>query len=111
MNTWTRWRALPDPRKGGYLHAPIGPGLYELRNRKTGRLVLIGISRNVAHRMTSLLPAELGGTSSRNNEAKRRYVGRNLKAVEYRTQATRTREEAALIEREYLATRPYRFPT
>ena len=47
--------------------------------------------------MTSLLPSPLG-SGGRNNTAKRAYVKRHLKDIEYRTVATKTREEAKRIE-------------
>ena len=50
-----------DPGSFGELSAPFGPGVYELRNRKTGELVLFGMSKNVAYRMSSLLPQPDGG--------------------------------------------------
>ena len=45
MNRWSRWQPFPDPRLGGYLSAPFGLGVYELRNRKSGELVLYGKAR------------------------------------------------------------------
>ena len=32
-NKWSGWLAFPDPEEDGYLFAPFGPGVYELRNR------------------------------------------------------------------------------
>lgn len=106
---WSRWRAFPDPRKGGILHAPIGPGVYQLRNRSTGQLVLIGIGRSCAYRVSSLLPKPWGA-GTRNNAAKRRYLLRQLKAIEYRTLACATRDEARAIEKRMLK-QAYRFGT
>lgn len=31
---WSDWKSFPDPRKGGYLNAPFGSGVYQLRNKK-----------------------------------------------------------------------------
>jgi len=111
--TWSGWRPFPNPRKSQTLTAPIGPGLYELRRRSTGELILIGIGRNVAERMTSLLPHSRGGKGTRNNSRKRRFVARHTKDIQYRTCATRTRAEAVLFERRRLRLRTcdYRFPT
>ena len=81
---WSRWQAFPDPRSGGILTAPFGPGVYELRNRKTNELVLFGRSKNVASRMSSLLPAPLGA-GKRNNKEKRIYVDTHLSDIDYRT--------------------------
>ncbi|MCB9838937.1 MAG: hypothetical protein H6813_06320 [Phycisphaeraceae bacterium] len=96
--TWSPWRPFPNPYKGGVLTAPFGAGLYELRRRSTRRLVLIGISDHVAHRMTSLLPSNKGGRGTRNNSRKRAYVARHRNDIEYRTAPTRTRAEAQSIE-------------
>ena len=97
MNRWSRWQPLPDPRLGGYLSAPFGPGVYELRNRKSGELVLYGKSKNVACRMSSILPRPLG-VGTRNNSAKRDYVLKHLADIDYRTKACA--DEAAAIAEE-----------
>ena len=96
MNRWSRWHPFPDPRSGGYLFAPFGSGVYELRNRASGELVLFGKSKNVARRMLSLLPRPLG-VGTRNNSEKREYVLKHLADIAYRTKAC-TDERAALTE-------------
>jgi hypothetical protein len=96
---WSRFRPYPDPRKGGILHAPLGPGVYDLRRISTKKPVLFGIGGRCAHRMSSLLPKPLG-TGTRNNERKRNFLLRHLSDIEYRTCACTTREEAADIERD-----------
>ena len=45
---WTRWRPFPDPTAGGCLHAPIGPGMYDLRRCSCGQLVCCGSGKNAA---------------------------------------------------------------
>jgi hypothetical protein len=60
-------------------------------------------------RMTSLLPADRGGCGTRNNKAKRDYLARHLKHIEYRTLATLTPEEARQIEKQMLADIEYRY--
>ena len=42
MNSWTKWERFPDPREKEFLVAPLGPGVYELRLKRTGRFVLLG---------------------------------------------------------------------
>ena len=83
---WSSWQPFPDPEVGGYLFAPFGYGVYELRNRETGELVLYGRSKNVASRMSSLLPNP-PGSGTRNNQRKRKYVSDNICKIEYRTKA------------------------
>ncbi|USO00235.1 MAG: hypothetical protein H6810_06135 [Phycisphaeraceae bacterium] len=110
---WSRWRPFPNPRQLGVLHAPVGPGVYDLRRRSTKKPVLFGIGANVAARLCTILPESKGGAAGRNNAKKRNYVARHRNDIEYRTLATKTREEAADIEREIKRTRghEYSFPT
>jgi len=110
LNRWSAWRPFPDPRRGDSLVAPIGPGVYEVRNKRTGEFILFGIGRSVANRMTSLLPAPWG-TAGRNNAAKRRYVLSQIRHLEHRTRATRTRADAAAVERKLKSSKKYRFRT
>lgn len=94
---WSEWRPFPDPREGGYLIAPFGPGVYELRHHSTGQGILFGEGGNLAARMSSLLPEPLG-CGTRRNEGKRRHVLEHLADVEYRTMATDSREDAKMAE-------------
>ncbi len=105
---WSRFHPFPDPRKGGILHAPLGPGVYDLRRISTGKPILLGIGSRCAHRMTSLLPQPIG-TGTRNNSRKRKYLLRHLKDIEYRTRPCTSREEAADIERDIKRTRGHRY--
>ena len=93
MNGWSEWRPFPDPSKKDYLLAPFGPGVYGLRHKSTGKLILFGQSRNVAWRTSSLLPTGLG-SGTRTNDEKREYVRKHLADIEYRTLACQTPEQA-----------------
>jgi hypothetical protein len=97
MNEWSEWRPFPDPRKGGVLIAPLGPGCYNLRLGP--QLVLFGMAGHVASRMTSLLP-EPHGKGTRNNSKKRYYVFEHLAEIEYQTMACASREDATAAEKE-----------
>lgn len=83
-NAWSDWISFPDPRKGEFLFAPFGSGVYQLRNKKTNEFVLFGTSKNLAFRMTSLLPKPFGAGKRKNND-KRNYVLNNIQDIEYRT--------------------------
>lgn len=110
LGTWSEWMPFPDPRTGGILHAPFGPGCYDLRLADGEQKVLYGKGDNVAYRMSSLLPAPLG-TGTRKNAKKRQFVLEYLRSIEYRTIAFATSEEAEQCERELRANGGYRFPT
>jgi hypothetical protein len=111
-NNWSPWHPFPHPRKRGVLHAPLGPGVYDLRHISTKEPVLFGIGGRCALRMTSLLPKPWG-SGTRNNSKKRNYLKRHLKDIEYRTMACDRREQAADVERAIKHERghEYRFGT
>lgn len=110
MEDWSEWRAFPNPNMGMFLYAPFGVGVYELKNFRTGELVLFGIGRNCAYRMSSLLPAP-HGQGTRNNFRKREYVLDNIDVIEYRCLACRTYEEARLVEKQLKRASDYLFNT
>ena len=110
VSTWSEWRPFPDPRAGGILVAPLGPGVYEVRNRETDEHVLVGESKNVSARMASLLPHP-DGTGTRDNQDKREYVGGHLGVLDYRTRAFATKADAKAYERQLRRTTTYIFPT
>jgi len=110
LGTWSEWMPFPDPRTGGILHAPFGPGCYDLRLANSGQKVLCGKGNNVAYRMTSLLPAPLG-CGTRKNKDKRDFVLEHLSSIEYRTIALAPSKEAKEVEDELRASGGYLFPT
>lgn len=79
---WSEWKKFPNPLKGEYLCAPFGPGVYQLRNCKTGEFVLFGKGKNVAYRMSSLHKL---GSGKRDNKEKVNYVNNNIDGIIYRT--------------------------
>lgn len=97
MSSWSKWIPFPDPRKNGYLYAPFGAGVYELRRRSTGRKVLFGKGGNLAFRMSSLLPKPYG-CGVRKNKQKREYVLEYIEDIEYRTLPCSSIEEANFEE-------------
>ena len=98
MSRWSKWMPFPNPRKNGYIYAPFGAGVYELRRKSTGRKVLFGKSGNLAFRMSSLLPKPYG-RGTRKNEPKQEYVLKYISDLEYRTVSCRTKEEANAAEK------------
>jgi hypothetical protein len=111
MNKWSEWLPFPDPRKFEYLHAPFGPGVYELRHKNGTDYVLFGLSKNVAWRMSSLLPSPLG-RGTRTNKEKREYVLRHILDIEYRSMACDSEKTAKVQEKKLKnGSKKYRFPT
>jgi len=98
MSNWSKWMPFPDPRKNGYLYAPFGAGVYELRRRSTGGKVLFGKGGNLAFRMSSLLPKPYG-CGTRENSKKQKYVFKYIGDVEYRTLSCGLKEEADAAEK------------
>lgn len=95
QNNWSEWKSFPNPEKGEYLCAPLGCGVYQLKNVKTKDFVLFGRSKHVACRMSSLL---LSGCGTRENEEKKNYVTTNLHNIEYRTMPLHDEKEIKEME-------------
>lgn len=109
MKKWSAWLPFPDPRNKGYITAPFGPGVYELRLRSTKERILYGKSKNVAFLMTSLL-SRPEGSGTRGNVEKRAFVGEHLGEIEYRTIAAMDDDEARRLESVRKLKGPWRFP-
>ena len=58
FNIWSEWKAFPDPKTGGELLAPVGPGLFELRDTETGKQIAFDCSANVARSLAVYAPQE-----------------------------------------------------
>ncbi len=97
MNSWSQWKPIPSPEQCRNIDAPIGCGVYQVRNKTTKQLIQFGIGVECQKRMKSLFPKPFG-VGTRNNEEKRKYILAYWKMLEYRTMATLTREDAALVE-------------
>ncbi|GAB2769624.1 hypothetical protein [Salinimicrobium soli] len=105
---WSQWLPFPDPSDHGILRAPFGPGLYQLRNAKTGEYVVFGKGKNLAYRMTSLLPIPFG-QGTRKNTRKRDYVLDNLINIKYRTVALKNTSKLKTLESELKNSQHYLF--
>lgn len=97
-SNWSEWMKFPDPRKGEYLYAPYGCGVYQLRNFETGENILFGRGKHLAQRISSLLPSPYG-SGTRKNSNKRLYVFEKLNKIEYRTISFTNENEAKAFER------------
>lgn len=110
MQTWSEWKQMPSPEDCRNIVGPTGPGVYQIRNKVSKQLIQFGIGIECQDRMRSLYP-KLYGVGTRNNEDKRNHVLNNWQLLEYRTMATVTKAEAALIERELKSKRNHLFNT
>lgn len=107
-NSWTKYSRFPSPLRNGYLNAPFGPGLYELKNKRLKKLVYVGEGIHVSYRMSSLLPKPYG-TGTRNNLELRGYIFENFKDIYYRTLACASKTAAKQIQDEMITQNTYIF--
>ena len=42
IGRWMDWKRLPKAERGEHIEAPIGPGVYEVREAATGALFAFG---------------------------------------------------------------------
>jgi hypothetical protein len=98
MQIWSAWKAMPSPDLCKSIEGPLGPGVYQIRNKSTKQLIQFGIGVECQKRMRSLFPKPYG-SGTRNNEEKRNYILKHWQTLEYRTLKTASREDAALIEK------------
>lgn len=107
---WSDWSQMPIPTAIRKIEVPRSSGVYQLRNRATGELILFGISVNLRRRMKSLMPKPYG-TGKRRNEMKRTYVLENHSDLEFRIQETSSRVAAVEIEHLLKVQKNHRFNT
>jgi excinuclease UvrABC nuclease subunit len=98
MIKWCDWKPMPGPTECRNIIGPEGPGVYQIRNKKTGQYIQFGESQNCRKRMKSFFPKPYGA-GTRNNEMKRNYILTNWKVLEYRTCPTNSKAEAVEIDR------------
>jgi len=110
MKAWTPWRPMPSPDDCRKIEGPESPGVYQIRNRKTGEYIQFGESINCKKRMKSFFPKPYG-VGTRNNENKRKYILNNWKDLDYRTTSTNTKEEAVKIDRQLKSLNNHLFNT
>jgi hypothetical protein len=91
IGRWAEWKRFPKAERGEHVEAPIGPGIYEVREAATGALFAFGAADSVAQALAGLTlkPGLFRSWLGRGED-----VG-NLN-LEYRTCATTTRAEAKI---------------
>ena len=92
---WAAWKFFPDSRSGAHLDAPIGPGVFEVRDIETGEQVAFAPSRNVARSLATLMPPARSGLRALFLDRNR--LGPSGHELEYRTRSARTIREAKAI--------------
>lgn len=107
---WKNWKPMPSPQTCKEIDGPIGPGVYQLRNRKTSEFIQFGESKNCLKRMKSLFPKPFG-SGTRNNENKRNYVLENWADLDYRTYEAESKQEAVNIDRYLKSLNIHKFNT
>lgn len=110
MIKWCDWKPMPAPSECRTIKGPEGPGVYQIRNKKTGQFIQFGESKTCRERMKSFFPKPYG-TGTRNNEKKREYILTNWKVLEYRTCPTNSKEEAVQIDRKLKSLNNHLFNT
>jgi hypothetical protein len=103
VSGWTTWKLFPLAERGEHLQAPIGPGVYEVRQVSTGGLIAFGHSGQVAHALSRLAPSgpvpfwkrAFAGTAARTPR----------RDLEYRTCATATKEKARMVAEQLIGRR------
>lgn len=91
ITTWSEWKRYPRATLGETLEAPIGPGIYEVRNARSGGLFAFGAVDNVAEALARI------GVPSRSLKSWFVRAGEaSLPDLEYRTCATHTKAAAKI---------------
>lgn len=99
--TWGEWKSYPKGIPGDRLEAPIGPGLYEVRNLETGALYAFGAVDNVAEALARISAPSwsLASLFGKQREPVR------LPDLEYRTCITDTKAQAKIAAERMLGRR------
>jgi len=87
VDRWSEWKIFPAQGRGEHLDAPVGPGLYELRNRMTGEFLGFGQAANVAAALSRYFTPTWWD----------RLTGRrapDVRHIEYRTMSARDKRHA-----------------
>ena len=89
IGRWTEWKRFPKAERGEHLEAPIGPGIYEIREASSGALFTFGAADSVAQALAAVAMPQRSFTSWFRSVA-------SMPSLEYRTCATSTKAEAKI---------------
>jgi hypothetical protein len=92
LEIWSCWLPLPDARHCESLQAPIGPGLYEVRDFDSGELIAFDYTPHVASTLSNIAPDKSAALWRRLTHPK--WISPRHHDIEYRTCATATKIEA-----------------
>ena len=94
IGNWTSWKTFPSAARGESVEAPIGPGIYEVRNMATGDLVAFDAAANVARALSALRKKPSRGWAKLFGGRRNSAHGSDL---EYRTCAASSVNEAKMM--------------
>ncbi len=84
---WASWRSFENSELSGYLEAPVGPGVYEIRQTSDRALVKLSFTTNIAHELSIFLARGKGSqflfwthTPYANGELEYRFWSVNTRA-------------------------------
>lgn len=102
IGNWTNWKKFPNAARGEHVEAPIGPGIYEVRNVSTGGLAAFDASANVAYALSALLRKPSSSPWTKLFVGRGGWEGHDL---EYRTCAAASLDEAKTMAQRLLGRR------
>lgn len=102
IGNWTNWKKFPNAARGEHVEAPIGPGIYEVRNVSTGGLEAFDASSNVASALSALMRVPAASPWQKLFGTRGGWPGHDL---EYRTCAAASVREAKTMAQALLGRR------
>jgi hypothetical protein len=102
ISNWTSWKSFPSAERGEHVEAPIGPGLYEVRDISTGDLTAFDAAANVAQALSALRKPPSRTWAKLFGGERRSF---NSPSLEYRTCAASSMNEAKMMAQALLGRR------
>jgi hypothetical protein len=90
---WTEWKSYPDAYHGELVHAPVGPGVYEVCDASTREQVAFGSASNVARTLSAVL---MRGKKKRFSMFRWGRAKQDRGALEYRAWPTASLADAKI---------------